>query len=274
MKLIAAGLTDPGRIRKNNEDSYWVDQDLGLMIVADGMGGHAAGEVASQIAVEVVREQVKLTQKTGRIPSVGKKPEQLSNNAYLLSASVNMANEMIFSAAQKNLEKKGMGTTLVAVLVNKDLFSVAHVGDSRLYLYRNNALHQVTRDHSLVEENVSRGLMTREEAEQSDIKNVLTRALGIGEEVDIDIQDYAFQKDDVFMLCTDGLCKMVADAEVEKALKNLSNPTEMCHNLIGLANERGGRDNVTVVCGVVSESGIMERISSAFKRRKTKKKNK
>jgi protein phosphatase len=261
MKLKVAGFTDPGKVRKNNEDNYWVDEETGLLVVADGMGGHAAGEVASQMAVDVVRQQVAQGLKTGVIPSVGQKPIHLSSRAHLLTAALHMANEMIFTAAERQPDKKGMGTTLVAALVDRDSFAVAHVGDSRLYLYRKGDLKRVTRDHSLVAEQVAKGLMTEEQAEKSEIKNVLTRALGIGPSVEVDADEYPLKPDDVLMLCSDGLCRMADDPVIADAMSRLNAPSEMCNNLVRLAVDRGGKDNVTVVVGKMERSGLLEKIS-------------
>ena len=257
MKLKVAALTDPGKVRKNNEDNCWVDQDLGLLIVADGMGGHAAGEVASQMAVDVIREQVALGLKTGKIPAVGQKPIHLSQRAHLLTAALHVANEMIFAAAERQADKKGMGTTIVGVLVDEKSFAVAHVGDSRLYLPTGACA--ITRDHSLVAEQVAKGLMTAEEAEKSRSKNVLTRALGIGQAVEVDADEYPLKPDDVLMLCSDGLCRMEDDPVIADAMSGLNNPSEMCHNLVRLAVDRGGKDNVTVVVGKMERSGLLKK---------------
>jgi protein phosphatase len=268
MKLKVAAVTDPGKVRKNNEDNCWVDEELGLLIVADGMGGHAAGEVASQMAVDVIREQVAQGLKTGRIPAVGQKPIHLSQRAHLLTAALHVANEMIFAASERQPDKKGMGTTIVGVLVDEKSFAVAHVGDSRLYLYRGGNLRQITRDHSLVAEQVAKGLMTAEQAEKSESKNVLTRALGIGAEVEVDTDEYPLKPDDVLMLCSDGLCRMADDPVIADVLAGLKDPSEMCHNLVRLAVDRGGKDNVTVVVGKMERSGLLEKVSGRFSGRK------
>lgn len=270
MKLTTAGLTDPGKVRQNNEDNYWVDPALGLLIVCDGMGGHAAGEVASQIAVDAVREQVAKGLKSGTIPSIGQKPIHLSPRAHLLTAAVHVANEMVFAASERRPDRKGMGTTLVAALVGEKDFSVAHVGDSRMYLQRDGKLRQITRDHSLVAEQVAKGLMTEEQAEKSDIKNVLTRAVGIAPTVEVDADEYPLKAGDVMMLCSDGLCRMAEDAAISSVISDLKEPSEMCNNLVRLAVERGGKDNVTVVVGMMARSGFLEKISGRFSSRNGK----
>ncbi|HRY28693.1 MAG TPA: Stp1/IreP family PP2C-type Ser/Thr phosphatase [Elusimicrobiota bacterium] len=266
MKFVAAGLTDPGQVRKNNEDNYWVDPDLGLLIVADGMGGHASGEVASQMAVDLVKAQVANGLKTGKIPAMGEKPLHLSMRAHLLAVSLRMANEVVYEASQSRAENKGMGTTIVAVLADRKSFAVAHVGDSRLYLHRGGKLRQLTRDHSVVAEQVAKGLLTPEQAEQSEIKNVLTRALGVGPEVEVDVDEQSLRADDVLLLCTDGLPRMADDAVIQDVLAHSTDPLEICNALIKIANERGGKDNVTVAVARAFASGILEKIVGRFKR--------
>ena len=259
MKLTVAGLTDKGLVRVNNEDSYWVDADPGLLIVADGMGGHAAGEVASRMAVDVIREQVALGLKTGKIPSVGPRPIHLSDRAHLLTAAVHAANEMIFAASERRATRKGMGTTVVVVLVDAKSFAVAHVGDSRLYLSSRGTLRQITRDHSLVAEQVARGLLTPEQAELSENRNVLTRAVGIAPSVDVDAEEYPLKAGNALVLCTDGLNRMAPDDALAGAIVGLNDPSQMCHNLVRLAIERGGKDNVTVVVGRMEPTGWLEK---------------
>jgi protein phosphatase len=249
MKLLAAALTDPGLVRKNNEDACLADDATGLLVVADGMGGHAAGEVASGLAVDVVREQVALGLRTGLFPAVEGSPLHLSKRARLLHAAVALANEAVFRASRERVERNGMGTTIVALLANGRRISLAHVGDSRAYLFRAGEFRPLTRDHSFVEEQVARGAMTREEAERSDAKNVLTRALGIAATVDVDVSEPLVKGGDVVLLCSDGLSKMVEDKEIARLLDGLSDPVQMCNNLVKLSLDRGGRDNVTVAVG-------------------------
>jgi protein phosphatase len=265
MKLNAAGLTDPGQVRTNNEDNYWVDADQGLLLVCDGMGGHAAGEVASQMAVDIVREQVAQGLTTGRIPAMGgERPLHFSDRAQLVSVAVRMANEVIFGTAQAKAGARGMGTTVVAVLVDKNKFAVAHVGDSRLYLFRDGKLKQVTRDHSLVAEQVAKGLLTVEQAEASDLKNVLTRALGVGAEVEVDVDEQPLKSGDELLLCTDGLCRMAEDSVIEEELRKGADPLETCRNLIKIANDRGGKDNITVALGRLDAAGLWDKVSGLF----------
>jgi len=268
MKLACAGLTNPGQVRKNNEDNFWVDEDRGLLLVADGMGGHAAGEVASQMAVDVIKEQVINGLATGKIPAMGNIALHLSGRAKLLANAVRMANEVIYATAQERVEKKGMGTTVVAVLSDKKKYAVAHVGDSRLYLFREGKLSRVTQDHSLVAEQVAKGLMTEEQAEQSDIKNILTRALGVAPEVDVDVDEFNLEEGDVLLLCTDGLCRMVDDKTIEDALRRGGAPEEIVRSLVAMANDAGGKDNVTVVLGRARGNGLLTQIKGLFNNHK------
>jgi protein phosphatase len=178
-----------------------------------------------------------------------------------LTSAVHVANEIVFAASEKRLDRKGMGTTLVAVLVGDKSFAVAHVGDSRLYAFQRGALRQITRDHSLVAEQVAKGLLTEAQAETSDIKNVLTRALGISPTVEVDADEYPLKPGDALLLCSDGLCRMADDGEISAALSALDDPSEMCHNLVRLALDKGGKDNVTVVIGKMERSGFFERLA-------------
>jgi PPM family protein phosphatase len=202
--------------------------------------------------------------KTGKVPAMGDKPLHLSDRAHILSTALKVANEVVYETAQVKVQRKGMGTTIVAVLVDKKSFAVAHVGDSRLYLFRDGALKPVTRDHSLVAEQVAKGLMTEEQAEQSDIKNVLTRALGVGAAVEVDADEKPLKAGDLLLLCTDGLCRMAADPVIAEVLNRLSDPLEICRELIKIANERGGKDNITVVAGRVSAAGLWEKVAGKF----------
>ena len=168
MKLQSTVLTDTGKVRQSNEDSCLVDDEFGLLIVADGMGGHAAGEVASRLAVDVVHEQVARGLKTGTIPACGVPAPHWSDRTRLLAAAVTLANDIVFRASQERFERRGMGTTIVAALMNGDHLSVVHVGDSRFYLFRGERTIAVSRDHSLVAEKVAQGMISAREAETSE----------------------------------------------------------------------------------------------------------
>jgi len=265
-QLHAAVLTDPGKVRRNNEDSCFADGDLGLLIVADGMGGHAAGEVASHLAVQVIRDQVVQALRTGKIPARDGAPLHLSDRARLLDAAVHLANDMILETAQKSPERRGMGTTVVAALLSGRRLAVAHVGDSRLYLLRKGEFRQITQDHSLVAEQVAKGLLTPEQAETSEIQNVLSRALGVKAEVEVDVTEPNLENGDLILLCSDGLSRMVKDGAISAELSRLKEPTEMCHNLVRLALEQGGRDNVTVAVGRVQSVGLWSSVKKLWRR--------
>lgn len=266
MRLSISAASDTGRVRRNNQDAYGMDDRSGLLLVADGMGGHAAGEVASRIAVEVILKQVSQGLETGKIPAVGEVPLHLSDRGRLLLAAVRIANEMVYRSSLESPDRAGMGTTVVAALVRGGKATVAHVGDSRLYLWRKGKLTQWTQDHSLVAEQVQRGLLTKEDAVTALNQNVLTRALGIGDVVDVEIQEYAVRQGDVFLLCSDGLTRMVTDDEIAGVLRELSHPWQMCHNLVRLALDRGGKDNVTVTVGKIEGPLWWTRIKQFWKR--------
>lgn len=271
MKIQGAVLTDTGKVRNNNEDSCLMDDELGLFIVADGMGGHAAGEVASRLAVDVVREQVTRGLHTGMIPSCGTPAPHWLDRTRLLAAAVTMANDIVFRASQERFERRGMGTTIVAALVSGDQLSVVHVGDSRFYLFRGGQINVVTRDHSLVAEQVAQGMITAREAETSESKNILSRALGVMATVEIDVMEPKVRAGDVALLCTDGLTKMVEDGEIAKTLQTAGDPLSACRSLVTLALDRGGRDNVTVAVGVVQREQFFERLKAVWRERFNKK---
>lgn len=265
MKMEATVLSDTGKVRQTNEDSCLVDEALGLLIVADGMGGHAAGEVASRLAVDVVREQVARGLQTGKIPAIGVPAPHWSDRTRLLAAAVHLANDVVFRASQERFERRGMGTTIVACLGNGSRLSVVHVGDSRFYLFRGGKLLTATRDHSLVAEQVAQGLLSSSEAETSESKNILTRALGVAAAVDVDAMEPAVQSGDMALLCTDGLTKMVEDEAIAKIVHANGDPLRACQTLVALALDRGGRDNVTVAAGRVKREGIFERLANRLR---------
>jgi protein phosphatase len=183
----------------------------------------------------------------------------------LLSAALHLANDAIFGTAQKHPDKMGMGTTIVAVLSNGRLFSVAHVGDSRVYLFREGTLHRLTRDHSVVEEQVAQGLMTEAEAENAQTKNILTRALGVAAEVDVEVDEKQLRVGDRLLLCSDGLCRMADDAAIAGVLRTTDDSIEACRRLVQLALDNGGKDNVTVALARAEASGWVEKLKYLFK---------
>lgn len=231
--MRAEALTHTGLIRPDNEDAYLINLDMGLLAVADGMGGHQAGEVASFLALKALAE--KLKEDYGQDPL-----------AHLVAA-VHFANEVVYRSACTTPEYRGMGTTLtVAWVVNSQAF-LAHVGDSRAYLFRDGQLQVLTHDHSYVGELVRSGDLTNEEARIHPHRNILTRALGTGAEVVVDSRIISLQKGDLLLLCTDGLPEVVRDEEIASALHLGKSLKEILQNLLRLALDRGGPDNITVV---------------------------
>lgn len=269
MKIFGTVVTDTGHVRKNNEDSCLIDDELGLFIVADGMGGHAAGEIASRLAVDVLRQQVAQGLKSGTIPSMGHLPIHWTGPTRLLAAAVHVANDIVFRASQERIERHGMGTTLTAALINGSRLSIVHVGDSRLYLFRKGVLTALTRDHSLVSEQLTQGLITPAQADASESKNILTRAVGVGQTVDVDAAEPLLNNGDKILLCTDGLTKMLDEKDIARVLEDGSDPLKSSKRLVDLALERGGLDNVTVAVGQVVREGVFERFGMLFKKWKS-----
>lgn len=268
--LEIAGCTDPGCVRSNNEDNFIVDPELGLMIVADGMGGHNSGEVASDLAATVIRDfaRTMLGGDQAIVPE-GANP-QLSVRGRQLEYCVKTANTMIYEKGRAFPKDAGMGTTVVAALADAKSMTVAHVGDSRLYLYRRGSLSQLTEDHSLVTDQVKRGMLTPEEASKSNLQNILTRALGAEPEVRVDVADHPLFPGDIILIATDGLSKMVGDPEVAAVIAEEMVPQKIVDRLIERARAAGGVDNVTVVVARVPAKGgplsIRRLVSSIFGR--------
>ena len=262
MGFKAAGRTDQGMVRKNNEDAVWVDPSAGLLVVADGMGGHQSGEVASGMAVTTIPEHFKLLSKAESAGQIMNK--RLSPEANRLGSCVKMANQMIYEAARKYPKDKGMGCTCTAALIHGDRVGVAHVGDSRAYLIRRGEMEQLTRDHSLVMDQVRQGLITKEEAAKSSLQNILTRALGTQPDVEVDVDEHPLFADDVLLLCSDGLFKELTDEQILKLAVEHPEPQELVESLIERANAAGGRDNVTVAAARMYKTGFADRIKSFF----------
>ncbi|MFY9550929.1 MAG: Stp1/IreP family PP2C-type Ser/Thr phosphatase [Thermoanaerobaculia bacterium] len=247
--IEAFGLTDVGKKRKHNEDAYALDETEGLFIVADGMGGHAAGEVAAKITVETIGEFIAATRQKEEATWPFKYNHELAFNSNRLAIAIEKANERVMSAVAAQPWLKGMGTTVVAGLLNEKVLSLAHVGDSRAYLYRDGELTRLTDDHSWVHEQVSAGILTEDEAKTHPLKNVVTRALGGGPSVSPDLREMEFSSGDAFLFCSDGLTTMLSDEEIRDsvAADEKKDAQALCENLVGLANEKGGVDNITVV---------------------------
>src|SRR5215472_6460663 len=253
------GVTDVGRKRKHNEDNLLCDvngdSEEGLFIVADGMGGHAAGEVASKITVDTVGEFIAATRQKEEATWPFKYNHELHFNSNRLAVAIEKANERVMAAVAAQPWLKGMGTTVVAGLLDGKILSLAHVGDSRAYLYRDGQLSRLTDDHSWVHEQVAAGILTEDEAKSHPLKNVVTRALGGGPSVSPDLQELSFQAGDVFLFCSDGLTTMLSDEEIRDALAAQADPRKACERLVGMANEKGGVDNITVVVARIKAEG-------------------
>lgn len=246
MKLEIVGKTDTGKVRERNEDSLALAPELGLLVVADGMGGHNSGEVASGLAVETVLTFAKDFLGSGRNALPEGADPALSARARQLQHFIQKANTVIFEKSRAFKKDHGMGTTIVAALADDRSLTVAHVGDSRLYLLRNGRLERLTEDHSLVQDQVRHGLITPDQAEKSNLQNILTRALGTEANVKVDTADHPVLPGDVFMLCSDGLTKMVTEDQMAKVLGEDRPASEAVDTLISMANAAGGVDNVTV----------------------------
>ena len=242
--LEVAGRSDIGCVRANNEDNFGYDTRYGIFVVCDGMGGQAAGEVASKLAVDAVlgyfREQS--GHETGEHPVAT--PGALTPRAKSVGASIVLANRAIREAAGKSSTRTGMGSTIAVVLVEGDFFSIGHVGDTRVYLIRDGNIEQLTNDHSLVAEHVRRGLLTKEQANRSEVQNVLLQALG-SDDVDPDLEDWAAADNDIVLVATDGLTRHVSEEAIQKILSVAANPQVACDALVEAARLKGGEDNIT-----------------------------
>lgn len=231
--MYANALSEVGRVRKDNEDGYLVSVERGLFVVADGMGGHAGGQLASGTAIQVLDKEVML-------------PSASDNCDEILFDNLLKANNIILSKAQDE-EYYGMGTTVTAALFNSGVLYIAHIGDSRAYLFREESLKLLTQDHSLVNELLQKGELTLEEAQNHPRRNILTRALGTIEFPQIDLFDLPVQGGDLLLLCTDGLYNQVHDEEIRKILSSDDCLKERVEKMVNLALERGGNDNITAV---------------------------
>jgi len=268
--LQPAFLTDPGRVRDHNEDCIESRPQVGLYVLADGMGGYNAGEVASGMATSLIADGLQETWVPREIERMAR-DEAKAHSEKLIREQIARANSAIFTTSQNNPECAGMGTTLVVTLFFDNFVTVAHIGDSRLYRLRGEAMEQVTRDHSLLQEQLDSGLITPEEAKLSQNKNLVTRALGIDPTVDPEVHVYETQVDDTYLLCSDGLSDMVEDEEIRLTLMTLrSNPNLTVQQLVQAANDNGGRDNISAMLIRVAEPfgvprGWVARLKALFR---------
>jgi PPM family protein phosphatase len=248
-RLEIGSRTDVGRVRKNNEDACRTLSPLNLFIISDGMGGQSHGETASAIAADTITAQCSKTSASDEAspPSDDIQTRDYSEKTKRLASAVRLANRNIYRAALNDLQFRGMGATVVAAWVEGSSLSLVHVGDSRAYLFRGGVLQCLTADHTLVAEQVRRGLIAPEQAHLSKMQNVLIRALGIQEQVVLDAAEYSLLDQDVVLLCSDGLTRMVTDAELTKALLGADDAQTIADHLVSLANSHGGQDNVSVI---------------------------
>jgi len=268
-KIDFAELTDTGRVREHNEDAIGSIGDIGLMVLADGMGGYNAGEVASGIAVQIVTnlaaEGANREERDDIDPHSG-----MMRQSIVLRDAIYRANKIIYQTAQSQTHCEGMGTTIVACMFYDDKISIAHVGDSRAYRIRGGQLDQVTLDHSLLQELVDRGFYSAEEAQRSTNRNYVTRALGVEPTVEVEVHEYEVLPDDIYLLCSDGLCDMVEDDDIHLTISTFNASLDVVgQQLVDLANDHGGRDNVSVMLAQVKEAfpakkGLFAKIAGLF----------
>jgi serine/threonine protein phosphatase PrpC len=268
-KLAHVAVTDVGKVRDHNEDAIGSQPEIGLWVLADGMGGYNAGEVASGIAVKTIVDLVTQAckhEKRGEIES----GTGYMRQTIVLRDAIHRANKVINQTAQSQPQCEGMGTTLVASLFYNNRVSIAHVGDSRMYRLRGNRFEQITMDHSLLQELVDRGFYSQEEAQRSTNRNYVTRALGVEANVEVEVQEIDVQKGDYFLMCSDGLPDMVEDEDIHLTISTFSNDVRTVgEQLIKLTNDNGGRDNVSVILVRVAdafpaEAGILRKFRGLF----------
>ena len=252
-KISSVALTDTGKVREHNEDMIGTEPELGLFVLADGMGGYNAGEVASGIAVKtiinLVRDALVREDLSVKDPESG-----LTRPSIILRDAIHRANKIIYHTSKTQPQCEGMGTTVVACLFHDNKMSIAHVGDSRLYRLRENRFEQMTLDHSLLQELVDRGFYSQQEAQRATNKNYVTRALGVEQNVEVEVHEQPVQKSDYYVLCSDGLSDMIEDEDIHLTISTFSaNLDTVAKQLIQLSNDNGGRDNVSVIMAHVTE---------------------
>jgi serine/threonine protein phosphatase PrpC len=243
LAVEVAGKTDVGCVRTNNEDNFGFDSRHGIFVVCDGMGGQAAGEVASKMGVDILLDYFR-----NHAPNAGMQSlngQNGSSGAQSLANAIQLANKTIFHAGQEQNGRSGMGSTIVAALIHGNSLAIAHVGDSRIYLVRQGTIQQLTQDHSLVMEQVRRGYITLEQAQQSEMQNIILRALGSEEVVEADVEDLLALPGDVLLMTSDGLTRYVQDDEILKIVQEPRCLEKACDELVKAARDRGGDDNIT-----------------------------
>jgi PPM family protein phosphatase len=262
LHIQAGSRTDIGRVRKNNEDCFAMDPSLQLYVLSDGMGGQAHGEVASNLAVQTILTHCREAERIAATPIFGSCSTEVSARTNRLASAIHLANQKVFESAVSNPEQKGMGATIVAAWIEGQRLSLAHVGDSRVYLLRAGTMDQLTADHSLVAEKVRVGILTPQEADASEMQSVLTRAVGTNDSVEVDTDEQVLLAGDFLLLCSDGLTRMLTDPEIASTLLTSASAQESADRLVNLANENGGVDNVTVIVlhAVENSEGLLNRL--------------
>ena len=250
--------TDPGRARANNEDAVAVDDNTQLCVLADGMGGYNAGEIASGMATAFIKsEMARWLAEAGR-------QAKIKEIRRAMEICVDNANRSIFNASDSNPQYSGMGTTLVVGVFHGETLVLGHIGDSRCYRLRNSELSQITKDHSLLQEQIDAGLITQEQAASSSIKNLVTRALGVEDAVMLELNEHAVEVGDCYLMCSDGLSDMVDDAQIASILGGHVPMEQKADSLVAAANEHGGRDNISVllveVDAAAGKRGLISRL--------------
>ncbi len=241
--------TDPGRARENNEDSVAFDEATALGVLADGMGGYNAGEIASGMATAFIKSEM------SRWLSEAGKQAKLREVRRALEICVDNANRSVFNAANSNSQYQGMGTTLVVAVFQGAKLILGHIGDSRCYRLRAGSMEQITKDHSLLQEQMDAGLLTQEQAATSSYKNLVTRALGVDQTVMLELNEHEVQPGDLYLLCSDGLSDMVDDVEIASIIDCDRSMEQKVEDLVAVANENGGRDNISVLLVQVNVGG-------------------
>jgi protein phosphatase len=248
LKIFYAAASDRGRVRKNNEDAFLADPALGIFAVADGMGGHAAGEIASRLALNTLQESLARAIQSQEAEFSPNRTAVISLPSALLVNGIRTANQAVFHSSQEKEEYRGMGTTVVAVYLVDSSPVMANVGDSRLYRIRKKQIDQLTEDHSVIWEQYREGIIPKEALSSSPLKNIVTRALGMQPSVDVDVRELDLEKGDLLLLCSDGLSDLLQDEELLQTVRDAAGDlNQACRNLIDLANRRGGKDNITVL---------------------------
>lgn len=255
MLIKSSGISDVGLKREGNEDSFSVEDSLGLYVVADGMGGHLAGEVASQVSVEMINRAFRKWKEEEATENeiFGEPDPSLSREGNYILGCIRLANRVVYEMALEQKQFHGMGTTAVVLLVTPTLIIAANVGDSRIYLIRDGELERLSKDHSIVAEQVEMGMMTEEEADNSPMKHILTRNLGSSEEVVPDIFEIEPSNNDCFVLCSDGLTDLVTDDEILKMVESEDDPENLCRAFIKKVLNRGAHDNTTIISVFLSD---------------------